>query len=155
MEAGMRNPLYNDAAQGDDPDRLRVEAARGGDKAALEQLIAAHQAWIYKIAFRMVMDHEDACDITQEILIRIITHLALYDPEKGAFRTWVYRIVVNYVLNMKKRKFEHCIDDFDAFAADIKKALASGDCNGLEKVLRAILPDEKAHAALYAEWFSA
>lgn len=39
--------------------------------------------------------------------------------------------------------------------ADIEKALASGDCNGLEKVLRAILPDEKAHAALYGEWFSA
>lgn len=38
--------------------------------------------------------------------------------------------------------------------ADIEKALAAGNAKGLEKVLRAILPDEKAHAALYAEWFS-
>jgi RNA polymerase sigma factor (sigma-70 family) len=116
----MRNALYNDAAHGDDPDRMRVEAARGGDKAALEQLIVAHQAWIYNLAFRMVMDHDDAGDITQEILIRIITHLAMYDPEKGAFRTWVYRIVVNYVLNMKKRKFEVRIHDFDAYVAAIE-----------------------------------
>lgn len=39
--------------------------------------------------------------------------------------------------------------------ADIEKALAAGNCNGLEKILQAILPDEKAHAALYGEWFSA
>jgi hypothetical protein len=37
--------------------------------------------------------------------------------------------------------------------ADIEKVLAGGHANGLEKVLRAILPDEKAHAGLYAEWF--
>lgn len=117
----MRNPFLKDVAINDDPERIRVEAARGGDKEALEQLIVQHQAWIYNLAFRMVMDHEDACDITQEILIKIITNLAMYDPLKGAFRTWVYRIVVNYVLNMKKKKFEYRINDFDAFVAAIER----------------------------------
>jgi rubrerythrin len=37
--------------------------------------------------------------------------------------------------------------------ADIEQALAGGNANGLEKVLKAILPDEKAHAGLYREWF--
>ena len=116
----MRNPLHHDIDT-NDPDWMLVEAARGGDKAALEQLIVVHQPWIYNIAFRMVMDNDDACDITQEILIKIITNLALYDPQKGAFRTWVYRIVVNYVLNMKKKKFEYRINDFDAFVAAIER----------------------------------
>ncbi|MDA8140370.1 MAG: RNA polymerase sigma factor [Desulfobacteraceae bacterium] len=116
----MRNPLYNDAAGTGDPDRVLAAAARAGDKSALERLIVGHQPWIYNLAFRMVMDHDDAGDITQEILIKIITNLALYDPQKGAFRTWVYRIVVNHVLNMKKRKFEVRIHDFDAYAAAIE-----------------------------------
>jgi RNA polymerase sigma factor (sigma-70 family) len=112
--------IYNDGDGAGDADRKQVEAARGGDREALERLIVAHQPWIYNLAFRMVMDHEDASDITQEILIRIITHLAVYDPAKGAFRTWVYRIVVNYVLNMKKRKFEARIHDFEAYVAAIE-----------------------------------
>lgn len=53
----------------------------------------------------MIMDHEDTRNITQEILIEITTKLSTYLPEKAAFRTWLYRIVVNHVLNMKKKNF--------------------------------------------------
>ncbi|MBI5063588.1 MAG: RNA polymerase sigma factor, partial [Desulfatitalea sp.] len=116
----MRNPFLKDAATTADPDLVLVEAARAGDKMALEQLILNHQPWIYNIAFRMVMDRDDASDITQEILIKMMTNLALYDPLKGAFRTWMYRIVVNYVLNMKKKKFENRILGFDVFAEAIE-----------------------------------
>ncbi|KJS30812.1 MAG: hypothetical protein VR64_14285 [Desulfatitalea sp. BRH_c12] len=133
----MRSPLHHEAIETGDPDRPLVEAARDGDKAALEQLIVVHQPWIYNIAFRMVMDNDDASDITQEILIKIITNLALYDPQKGAFRTWVYRIVVNYVLNMKKKKFEHRINDFDAFVAAIERLPDHSDYSHPEAALLA------------------
>ena len=68
----------------------------------------------------MVMDHDDASDITQEILIKFITSLSAYDPEKGAFRTWLYRIVANHILTMKKRKFERRIHDFDPYVTLIE-----------------------------------
>lgn len=97
-----------------------VEAALGGDAAALETLIRRHQGWIYNITFKMIMDHEEARDITQEILIKCLTHLASYDAAKAAFRTWLYRIAVNHVLNMKKKKFETRIHDFDAYASVIE-----------------------------------
>lgn len=98
-----------------------MAAALTGDGAALEEIVRRHQAWIYNIAFKMIMDHEDARDITQEILIKFITHLASYQPEKAAFRTWLYRIVVNHVLNMKKKKFETRIYDFDAYVSVLEK----------------------------------
>jgi RNA polymerase sigma factor (sigma-70 family) len=104
-----------------DKDSLLVAAALDGDGAALENIVLRHQAWIYNIAFKMIMDHEDARDITQEILIKFITHLASYQPEKAEFRTWLYRIVVNHVLNMKKKKFETRIHDFDAYVAILEK----------------------------------
>ena len=104
-----------------DNDSLLVAAALNGKGDALEKLVRRHQDWIYNIAFKMIMDHEDARDITQEILIKFITHLASFQPEKAAFRTWLYRIVVNHVLNMKKKKFETRIHDFDAYVSILDK----------------------------------
>lgn len=49
-----------------DPDRLLVAAALDGDGAALEEIVRRHQAWIYNIAFKMIMDHEDARKSYQE-----------------------------------------------------------------------------------------
>ena len=64
-----------------------------------------HQAWIYNVALRMVFYPEDAEDATQEILIKMLTKLSTFRKE-SAFRTWLYRIVVNHVLNMKKSRGE-------------------------------------------------
>jgi len=115
----MYNPFTEDET-GDDDAALIREILEGNRK-SLEKLILRHQGWIYNIAFKMVMDHDDASDITQEILIKFITSLSTYDSAKGAFRTWLYRIVTNHVLTMKKKKFEKRIYDFDTYLALIEK----------------------------------
>lgn len=108
------NPFGIDGT-GDATDQELVSAAVGGDQGALEALIERHQPWIYNIAFRMVMVPDDAEDVTQEVLIKILTKLGSYDSEKGAFRTWTYRIVTNHVLNMKARGYEDAIKGFDSY----------------------------------------
>jgi RNA polymerase sigma factor (sigma-70 family) len=85
----------------DTRDEELIEAALNGSRESLEQIIYRHQAWIYNIALRMVFYPQEAEDITQEVLIKIITKLSSFRKE-SSFRTWVYRIVVNQVLNMKK-----------------------------------------------------
>ncbi len=87
-----------------DGDKNLVAQALDGDRGALETLCTRHQPWIYNIAFRMVLSPPDAEDITQEVLIKMITKLATYDPDKAAFRTWLYRIVANHVINLKAGK---------------------------------------------------
>lgn len=101
----MFNPFEERIADTDD-DRRLIEGILGGSRADLEKLVFRHQAWIYNIAFKMVADPADAEDVTQEILIKIVTKLSSYDPLNGAFRTWVYRIVANHVINMRRRKHE-------------------------------------------------
>jgi len=86
----------------EDADRALVAATQGGDRAALEELVNRHQPWIYNIALRMLYVREDAEDATQDILIRMITGLASFRGE-SKFRTWLYRLAANHILNLKKQ----------------------------------------------------
>jgi len=111
----LENPF--DADERPDDDRALVSAAADGDRAALEVIVRRHQPWVYNLALRMVMAPQDAEDVTQDVLIKVVTKLSTYDPERGAFRTWLYRIVTNHVLNMKTRGYEGHIAGFDSYYA--------------------------------------
>jgi RNA polymerase sigma factor (sigma-70 family) len=91
-----------------------VQQAKSGNKKALEELVLRHQAWIYNIAVRMVYDPELAKDITQEILIKMMTRLKSF-KEKSSFRTWLYRIVVNHVIDMKRSPSEKFVTNFSNY----------------------------------------
>ena len=79
-----------------------VRRARDGDRNALENLVRRYQRWIYNVALRMVWSPEEARDVTQEVLIKVVTKLATFRG-RSSFRTWLYRITANHVLNMKRR----------------------------------------------------
>lgn len=113
MNESVNNPFSQ--TYSDNNDAVLIKHALIGSKDALEQLIIKHQQWIYNIAFRMVANHEDANDISQEIVIKLITNLSSYDASKAAFRTWAYRIIVNHVLNMKRREYEKAHSSLEHF----------------------------------------
>lgn len=116
----------------DQTDQALAKAAVLGGKKALEELILRHQAWIYNIALRMVYHPQEAEDVTQEILVKVITKLDTYQG-KSKFRTWLYRIVANHVINMKKGRAEklHCTSFSEYWRA-------------IERTPDLELPDEKA-----------
>jgi RNA polymerase sigma factor (sigma-70 family) len=100
----MINP-FTEKYVTDKTDESLIASALSGNKKSLEELVLRHQAWIYNIALRMVFYPQDAEDVTQEILIKMITKLSSFRGE-SSFRTWLYRIVVNHVLNIKKSRGE-------------------------------------------------
>jgi len=101
-------------------DNELVEQAKNGDRAALEKLVLRHQAWIYNIAVRMVFHPQDAEEVTQEVLVKVITKLSTFKGE-SKFRTWLYRIAANHVLNMKRRSAETKATTFADFGAAISR----------------------------------
>jgi RNA polymerase sigma factor (sigma-70 family) len=108
------NPLAQDPVT-DPEDRALVLRAKSGDAAALEELVVRHQAWIYNIAVRMLYHTQDAEDATQEILVKALTALSLYEG-RSRFRTWLYRIVVNHVLTTKRGRLEPPMMSFSCYA---------------------------------------
>ena len=101
----MHNP-FQEKIEEHESDVNYIKRALEGDAAALEALILRHQSWIFNIALNMTGDIHRAEDVTQEILIKTIAKLSTYDEQKAAFRTWLYRIVANHVINMKESKKE-------------------------------------------------
>ena len=109
----MNNPLA-DNAPADHEDQALVMRARSGDRQAVEDLIERHQGWIYNIAVRMLYHPQDAEDATQEILVKVLTRLSSFEG-RSSFRTWLYRVVFNHLLNMKRGREELKITTFSAY----------------------------------------
>src|SRR5712672_4660834 len=115
----MFNP-FNEVAENGSVDAELVEQAKNGDRASLEKLILRHQAWVYNIAVRMVFRPHDAEEVTQEVLVKVITRLSTFKGE-SKFRTWLYRIVANHVLNMQRRNAETTVTTFADFGDAINR----------------------------------
>lgn len=99
----------------DQKDLELITRILNGDKESLSNLIKRHQQYIFNVSLKMINNVEDAEDITQEILIKLISNLSKYNSSKGKFRTWLYRVTFNHILNVKKQKYEKLVTGFDVF----------------------------------------
>ena len=114
-----------------------VEAAKGGDRDALGRLVGGITDEVYGLAIRMLWHPADAEDATQEILIKVVTHLSAFRGE-AAFGTWVYRIAANHLLTTRRRRAERAAVSFDAFAAELAEGLDTPyDPRGVDEELLA------------------
>lgn len=95
-------------------DNVLIAQSLSGNQKALEELIQKHQDWIYNVALTFVGDRDEAADLTQEVLIKVVTKLSTFRQESN-FKTWMYRIVKNHFLNMQRGKYETNAPTFDQF----------------------------------------
>ncbi|MEQ8238105.1 MAG: sigma-70 family RNA polymerase sigma factor, partial [Cyclobacteriaceae bacterium] len=105
------NPLSN-TYPSDASDKELIKQTLEGSKKTLNQLIERHQPYIYNIAWKMVGNPEDAADLSQEALIKIVSNLGTFNF-KSSFRTWAYRIVMNHFLNDQKKHKTHFPPNFE------------------------------------------
>lgn len=99
-----------------------IHAAQQGNKAALETVVLHAQGYIYNLALRMLQSPADAEDATQDILIKLVTHLSQYRGE-STFNTWVYRLATNNLLNMAQRDCRRHQTSFDDLTARLELGL--------------------------------
>ncbi len=86
-----------------------VTRARTGDTDAYRVLVERHSRSLFRLAFRMTGNQQDAEDVVQESLLRAYKQLSKFD-ERASFGTWLYRIAVNCSLDLvrsRKRRNEH------------------------------------------------
>ena len=107
-----------------------VDLAKEGQKNALEELVRRIQDRIYRLALRTLFLPADAEDATQEILIKIITHLDSFKGE-SRFTTWCFRVAANHLLSTHKRRAERWFS-FEKCEQAIEEALSISSVQNFE-----------------------
>jgi len=120
-------------------DATLVSAARGGDRAAFDQLVRAHIDAVYGHALRFFADPQTAEDVSQEVFVKVYRSLAEFDG-RSTFSTWLYRVTRNVCLDtFRKGKRQAApvdplelpvapvgqFDDAVAMSADLEKAMTT------------------------------
>jgi len=103
-----------------------IKKAILGDKKALESLVLSAKDMVYNLSLRMLLFPEDAQDASQDILIRVVTHLSTFKG-KSSFSTWVYRIASNYLIDYKRKSNSFKAMDF----AEYEKFIDSGHAKSI------------------------
>lgn len=89
-----------------------------GDRSVMpswDELVREHADRVYRLAYRLTGDPQDAEDLTQETFIRVFRSLQNYQP--GTFEGWLHRITTNLFLDMVRRRnrirMEALPEDYD------------------------------------------
>lgn len=76
-----------------------------GDKIAAEEIINYYYKEIYINVFKQINDREIAKDLTQEIFISALKSIGNYEEKKSSFKTWIYKIASNKVIDYYRSKY--------------------------------------------------
>ncbi|MCA1908509.1 MAG: RNA polymerase sigma factor [Magnetospirillum sp.] len=92
-------------------DEALLARMKQDDAAAYRQLVERHVDRAYAIALRVLGNQADAEDVAQECLVKVWTHRQGWQDGKAKFSTWLYRVVVNRCIDLRRRPTNDCIDD--------------------------------------------
>ncbi len=101
-------------------DQTLLEAARGGDREALERLLARHQRRVYRFGLKMCRDEEDAKDVLQETLLAVARNVKDFRGA-SAVSTWLYTIARSFCIKKRRRS---------KFAPEQEESLEAGPEGG-------------------------
>lgn len=84
-------------------DVLLIERAQKGDRSAFDMLVTKYEAKAYQYAFRLTRNQEEACDVVADAFVRVYNALHNFKGQ-SAFSTWMYRILTNCFLDIRKKQ---------------------------------------------------
>ena len=118
-----------------------IDQATAGDKQALETLLGGVQDLVFNLSLRMMGTFPDAEDASQDILLKVMTHLSSFKKE-SSFSTWVFAIAVNHLKNYKKHMFAKYPLTFDYYGDDTLHANLEDVPDLTQDVEKAVLAEE-------------
>ena len=81
---------------------------RAGDEAALGEVYDQYSSFVYGLALRVIGEQRGAEDVSQEVFVYLWERPEVFDPERGALRTWLgtlaHRRAVDYVRREEARR---------------------------------------------------
>jgi RNA polymerase sigma-70 factor (ECF subfamily) len=86
-----------------DDDREAVRRAQGGDREAFEPLVEKYKRKVFRLAYQVLRDQEEALDVAQDAFVKAFRALPTFKGD-SAFYTWLFRITMNVALDRKRQR---------------------------------------------------
>lgn len=85
------------------PDTELVERCQARDRAATHELYLRYRESVYRVAWKIALDREDALDVTQDVFVRVLRSIGNFQY-KSRVSTWITRIAVNVSIDLLRRR---------------------------------------------------
>lgn len=79
-----------------------IRQFKNGDVRGFNEIVRKYQQQVYWVIRKIIQDHDETDDITQEVFIKVYSALKDFREESNLF-TWLYRIATNYAINHTKK----------------------------------------------------
>jgi RNA polymerase sigma-70 factor (ECF subfamily) len=122
-------------------DSADVARARAGDQGSFQALVERHSRSVFRLAFRMTGNEQDAEDVVQEAFLRAFQQLERFEA-RSAFGTWMYRITANCAVDLLRGRRRHTSemesldDDESTFDRQLSSASPAPDRLALSAEVR-------------------
>ncbi len=151
--ARNRAPIAEHPALSAEDEALLVRAIAAGDEAAFSRIVAQHLQKVRAVANGYLANVADADEVAQDVFMVVWRSAGNWDPEKGKFATWLYRITVNKCIDRhrKRRPGMMPIDDVAHGLAgedDPERAVAGRQALSIMRGAIAALPERQRIALL-------
>jgi RNA polymerase sigma-70 factor, ECF subfamily len=90
----------------DADDNALVERCRNGETAAFEPIVERYQRLLFTVALRTLGDYDEAADAAQNAFVKAYEKLHTFDRSRRFF-SWIYRILLNECLNLRRDRHPH------------------------------------------------
>ena len=87
----------------EESDAAVVRRVRGGETDAFRVLVERYSHTLFRLAYRMTGNEQDAEDVVQESFLRAFRHLGRFDLQRS-FAAWLHRIAANCSINVLRRR---------------------------------------------------
>lgn len=107
-------------------DKDLIQHALKGEQTAYHDLYHRYVSGLYRLCYSLLLNKQDAEDVTQEAFVYAFKNLGRYDEQRASFKTWLYTIAVSRSRNVHRRKRPVSIDitsllNFQAAAPDSER----------------------------------
>ena len=142
-------------------DEELVVAFQSGDIPAFDQLVRRWDRKIQGVIYRIVGNHDEARDLSQEAFLKAYRALGTFKQE-ARFSSWLYQIAINATrdrLRRRRRRNDLSLDDVEEREASLRDAgpsaldlIESSDLSRVVAAAMAALPEEQREVVILKEY---
>lgn len=114
-------------------DEQLIKLVKTGDKKAIQLLYERHETYWFRMCLRYGRNREEAQDMFQEGVAKVFAVLKKYNEEKGSFKAWSNKVLLNEGLNfLKKQLWQQSFEDLEEATHHFSELDAFGEITAKE-----------------------